>query len=172
MFIFKDFAWCHDLHWIYSWNCGICLLVCLLVLFLFPPIHSFSLSHHVTKGMEISLSMGFRITNFNFVCFASIGLFVLLLLDCLWTIQLALLLAIQWRNVVKKAKKKNSKGWWWLQGWVLVAFKHSLIFMVFQSPASVFVLIQWVLFLLACLFDLTSCFLQFNDKMWWGRSVT
>jgi hypothetical protein len=26
--------------------------------------------------MEISLSMGFRITNFNFVCFASIGLFV------------------------------------------------------------------------------------------------
>ncbi len=105
-------------------------------------------------------------------CVASIGLFVLLLLDCLWTIQLALLLAIQWRNVVKKAKKKNSKGWWWLQGWVLVAFKHSLIFMVFQSPASVFVLIQWVLFLLACLFDLTSCFLQFNDKMWWGRSVT
>ncbi len=99
-------------------------------------------------------------------------LFVLLLLDCLWTIQLALLLAIQWRNVMKKAKKKNSEGWWWLQGWVLVAFEHSLIFMVFQSPASVFVLIQWVLILLACLFDLTSCFLQFNGKMWWGRSVT
>jgi protein-S-isoprenylcysteine O-methyltransferase Ste14 len=93
-------------------------------------------------------------------------------LDCLWTIQLALLLAIQWRNVMKKAKKKNREGWWWLQGWVLVTFEHSLIFMVFQSPASVFVLIQWVLFLLACLFYLTSCFLQFNDKMWWGRSVT
>lgn len=58
------------------WDLLACLLVCLLVLFLFPPIHSFSLSHHVTKGMEISLSMGFRITNFNFVCFASIGLFV------------------------------------------------------------------------------------------------
>jgi hypothetical protein len=35
-----------------------------------------SLSHHVTKGMEISFSMSFPITNFNFVCFASIGLFV------------------------------------------------------------------------------------------------
>jgi hypothetical protein len=118
MFIFKDFAWCHDLHWIYSWNCGIRLLVCLLLLFLFPPIHSFSLSHHVTKGMEISLSMGFPITSFNFVCFASIRLFV----------------NYPASSASCNSMKKNSEGWWWwwlrmMASRVLLAFENlSLIF--------------------------------------------
>jgi len=65
------------------WDLLACLLVGSLSFSSYSFILSLSLSHHVTKGMEISLSMGFPITNFNFVCFASIGLFVLLLLDCL-----------------------------------------------------------------------------------------